>query len=155
LTRDDVDQFLSAGSRSLPGRPVWRMVNRPAERRARIGVSANGLSSDFDIEMTVMLNDPRYLVAVLLGNRTCLARLCMGPAHRDIQTREIVTAPHYHGWKANRPKGQALPKLLRHYVLLPDHLADRAAGFAWFLADLGIDSPAWFPPEWPENVGFI
>lgn len=155
MRKNDVDEFFAASSRTLPARPEWRQVNRPGERRSRIGVVVDGRSSGFDIELTVLLADASYLVAVLVGGNACLARLCMGPGHRDVLTRQVITDPHFHGWTANRPASQTLPKRLRHYVILPASAKGRSAGLAWFLGEIGVDSPSWFPPEWPENVGFI
>jgi len=146
---------MAASHKTLPAAPEWKSGNRIGERRASLTIAVNGRLSDFSIMLIVRLVDSAYLIALILAGDRCISRLCMGAGHFDRATLTFCSEPHFHAWSANRPKGPALPKELRNYVVLPREAWSRDGGFAWFLEQNGIESPAWMPPQWPENQGFV
>jgi len=155
LKADDVDQFIRSGRRGLPAAPQWRDGNRAGERRASLDVALDGIVSPVSLEMTIRLNDPQYLMALLLCSRSVICRLCMTTGHRDRRTGAITNSPHFHSWEANRGGSKSIPKTLNNLEVVPAWVAGRDKAFAWFLERNGIDSPRWLPVPWPHDEGFI
>lgn len=155
MDRDQVDFFIAAVPKSLDATPDWRIGNRVGERRASIPVAVAGAQSPVSLEMTVRLDDPNYLMALLLVSKRVICRLCTATGHYDRALGEIIDASHFHSWPSNRPLGLALPKKLKNYVTLPPEAEGRTAALAWFFAQNGIDSPDWIANGWPQVEAFL
>lgn len=110
--------------------------------------------SGVELELIVDLVRANYLVIVLLAP-TCISRLCLSGGHWNRATREHITGPHWHSWAANRPTGRSIKTDLSHADPLPANVRSRDEAFAWFLNQVGIDSPSWAPVQWPQNKGFL
>ena len=153
MTPEQVDQFFKA-QKAIPGSPTWRSISRPSERRARLPVEVDGILSSVELEVIVDLVRANYLVIVLLAP-TCITRLCLLGGHWNRMTREHIDGPHWHPWQANRPTGRSIKSSLTHAEPLPTTVKSRDEAFAWFLNQVGIDSPRWAPVQWPQNEGFL
>lgn len=153
MTRDDLDGLLARQDKVLPGKPDWRDGTQIQTRRSYLPVSLDGALTGLQVALTVRLIEPTYLVANLIANRVCVSRLCLTGGHRDRVTRTTVIGGHIHRWRENRPAGQRIPKSLKlsRYEILPAEIADRDAALAFFLSDCGIESPGWWPMDWPVN----
>lgn len=149
-TCSDIDAFLAARPKTLPAEPEWRMITqRVGERRCYLPIAVSGVISNLTLEMTVNLRDDTYLVINLLAP-TCISRLCLSKEHFDRARGEMVEAPHWHCWADNRPQGKRLPRELPHAEGLTGKIASRDDAFAWFLKQIGIESPPW-PLDWPAK----
>jgi len=153
VTPEQVDQFFEA-RKSIPGSPTWRPNSRPSERRSRLPVEVEGVLSGVELELVVDLVRPDYLVIVLLAP-SCITRLCLSGGHFNRSTREQIEGPHWHSWRANRPAGRSIKTNLSNAERLPDAVDSRDEAFAWFLNEVGIDSPSWAPVPWPQDKGFL
>lgn len=149
-TCSDIDAFLAAQPKTLPAEPEWRtLTTRVGERRCYLPIAVEGVMSNLSLEMTVNLRDDSCLVINLLAP-SCISRLCLAKEHFDRSRGELVEAPHWHSWNDNRPKGMRLPRELPHAEGLSGIIASRDDAFAWFLKQIGIESPAW-PLIWPPK----
>lgn len=153
MTPEQVDQFFKA-QKSIPGTPSWRSTSRLSERRARLPVEVDGILTSVAIEMIIDLTDANRLVIVLLAP-SCITRLCLSGGHWNRATREHIEGPHWHSWSANRPTGRTIKTSLSHADRLPATVRTRDEAFAWFLDQVGIDSPSWTPVQWPQSEGFL
>lgn len=157
MTSDEIEAFFADRNKHLPASPSWREhKSRAGEMRARLAIESRGLVSRVEIEMTVRAAAADYLVVVLIAPQ-CIARMCIGPdtEHNNRITGERITGPHYHDWGMNKhlPKreGASLP----YCVSLPSGISDRDAAFAWFLQQIGVESPGWMPVKWPAQGGLF
>lgn len=153
MTREELDALYARTDKTLPARPDWRDGTQLGTRRAYVPVSLDGHSAGLRIAITARPLDPGYLVANLIANKICVARLCLSGGHRDRRTRQLVLGGHYHRWQDNRPNGSKIGKSLKllNQVGLPQTVASRDDAFALFLTDCGIESPSWWPMNWPAD----
>lgn len=152
MTRDEIDAFFAAVGKRCPAEFEWPVRNlRRNERRARQPVEVGGSISKVEIEIVIRMNEPGFIVIVLLAP-TCITRLCLGSPHYDNRQRTLIESGHLHPWENNRPKGARLPEKLSEYELLPAEVIDRDAAFAWFLQRYAIESTT---PEWPDSKGMF
>ena len=129
------------------------MTTRAGERRTYLPIAVEGVISPAQLEITVYLHDPEYLVINLLAP-TCVARACLTLGHFDREAGVFLDVPHFHPWKLNRPKGSALPKELLRAIPIPPEVCSRDLAFAWFLQEIGIESPSW-SLDWPIREGLL
>lgn len=139
-----------ARPKTLPAEPEWRtLTSRAGERRCYLPVAVEGAISNVTLEITVNIRDDTYLVINLLAP-SCVSRLCLSTEHFDRARGKLVEAPHWHAWKDNRPKGQRLPKELPHATGLAGEIFGRDDALAWFLKQIGVESPSW-QIAWPAK----
>lgn len=151
MTREELDALVARKDKQLPARPDWREGTQVGTRRAYLPVTLDGASAGLQVAVTAKPARKDYLVANLIANRICVARLCLSGGHRDRLTRTFVADGHMHRWQDNRPNGSKIGKslkLLRH-TPLPRAVTTRDAAFALFLTECGIESPTWWPMIWP------
>ncbi|RSU58037.1 hypothetical protein [Sphingobium yanoikuyae] len=103
------------------------------------------------LEVTVRLLDPDYLMMLLLADRSVFCRLCMTTGHMDRAAKKLVNQAHFHSWEANRGGSKKIPKKLSQVEIVPSDILNRNDAFIWFLHRNGIESPSWFPPDWPHG----
>lgn len=155
MTAEEIEAFFENQEKQLPALPVWRdHKSRDGEVKARIPVEVSGVISDVELEITLKHSDPKYMVIVLIAP-ACLARLCIGKGHRNRITGETTSLPHFHHWSANKHLTKREAMTLPFCVELPGDVVGRDAAFAWFLKEVGIESPPWLPVKWPEQGVFI
>lgn len=152
---DDVDAFLSARGKTLPAAPVWAPhKSREGEMKARLPIECDGAIAGPEIEITLRTADPNYIAMVLIMP-ACVARLCIGTSHRNRVTGGTLTEPHFHRWSDNRNLPTRTRAELPFAELLPEDVRTRDASFAWFLSQVGIESPHWLPVAWPSQGGLF
>jgi hypothetical protein len=117
-------------------------------------IAVDGILSKIQMSVTVYLNDPSYLVVMLIAP-PCICRLCLTGAHRDRATGETVTGTHFHSWEHNKPKGQKLLESLQHLDPEQPQVTDRDAAIAWFLQRNDIQPLAVNDMGWPLDQGFF
>lgn len=155
MTADEVDHFFAFGTRSLPAEPEWRHGNRAGERRSTLAVAVNGVVSPVTVELTVKLNEPEYLMVLMMVIKTPICRLCMTTGHRDRLSGRQINAAHFHGWEANRDGRKTIPKKLDAVEIVPASATGRDAALAWFINRTGIQIPDWMPAPWPSREGML
>lgn len=151
MNPDDVDGLFSCANKRLPASPKWLPHNsRDGEMKARLAIEVEGISGRAEIELTVKTSDPNYVVMVVLVP-VCVSRLCMGliAGHRNKITGETITEPHFHRWEANRHLTARTRETLPYAEIVPPEIKSRDEAFAWFLEQVGIESPSWLPVIWP------
>lgn len=155
MNADDISIFLDKRGKILPSVPVWMPDKaRSDEMRARLSIEVDGVIAGPEIEMTVRTTEPGYLVIVIVAPK-CITRLCLSGGHRNKVTGETIQAPHFHGWSQNRELPARLRETLPFAEPIPSHVQTRDAAFAWFLHEVGIESPDWLPVSWPGQGALL
>lgn len=149
LTTEEIADFLASRRKRLPTAPTWRPhKSRDGEVRARLPVDVDGVLVGPEIEVTLRTTDPSYIVIVLLTPE-CVSRLCIGAGHHNRITGARTEDPHFHKWDDNAHLAARVRANLPFTVSVPTEARTRDAAFAWFLEEVGIESPGWLPVNWP------